>query len=81
MELLRADLEKYLNSALKIHGLAECEGMKRFLEKHNAITESGNNRQGGFARLGKAWPNPQTLPRVSGGMLDALSVPNGPGRW
>ncbi|PUU75456.1 PXA domain-domain-containing protein [Tuber borchii] len=72
-ESLRADLEKYLNSALKIHGLAECEGMKRFLEKHNAIAESGNNDQGGFARLGKAWPNPQALAKVGGGMLDALA--------
>jgi len=53
-------------SALKIHGLAECEGMKQFLEKHNAITESGDNGQGGFARLGKAWPNPQALAKVGG---------------
>ena len=72
-ESLRADLEKYLNSALKVHGLAECEGMKRFLEKHNATTESGNNGQRGLARLGKAWPNPQALAKVGGGMLDALA--------
>ncbi|PUU75454.1 hypothetical protein B9Z19DRAFT_1067406 [Tuber borchii] len=59
--------------AWRIHGLAECEGMKRFLEKHNAITELGNNCQGGFARLGKAWPNPQALAKVGGGMLDVLA--------
>ncbi|CAZ82991.1 unnamed protein product [Tuber melanosporum] len=72
-ESLRAGLEKYLSSALKIHGLAECEGMKRFWEKDNATTESGNTGQGGFARLGKAWPNPQALAKVGGGMLDALT--------
>ncbi|RPA99434.1 hypothetical protein L873DRAFT_1767608 [Choiromyces venosus 120613-1] len=72
-ESLRGGLEKYLNSALKIHGLAECEGMKRFLEKDNATTETPNNGPGGFARLGKAWPNPQALAKVGGGMFDALT--------
>jgi len=35
-ESLKPDLERYLNSALMIHDLAECEGMKRFLDKHKA---------------------------------------------
>ncbi|PWW77193.1 hypothetical protein C7212DRAFT_357033 [Tuber magnatum] len=72
-ESLRAGLEKYLNSALQIHGLAESEGMKRFWEKDNPATGLGDSGQGGFARLGKAWPNPQALAKVGGGMLDALT--------
>jgi len=35
-ESLKSDLEKYLNSALIIHDLAECEGMKGFLDKQKA---------------------------------------------
>jgi len=37
-ESLMVGLGKHLNSALKIHDLAQYEARKRFLEKHNATS-------------------------------------------
>lgn len=71
-EALRARLERYINDALKERPLAECEGMKRFLEK-DGETGTGPGRTSAFGGLGKGWPNPQAFAKMGGGMLDALA--------
>ncbi|KAL7275951.1 hypothetical protein RUND412_001075 [Rhizina undulata] len=80
METLRAALERYLNDALKERLLAECEGMKRFLEKDapGVDTPPGRSPIGGsgpFAGLGRGW-NPQPFAKM-GDVLDALKAPAG----
>lgn len=71
-ESLRARLERYVNDALKERSLAECEGMKRFLEK-DGETGTGPGKTGAFGGLGKGWPNPQAFAKMGGGVLDALT--------
>lgn len=71
-ESLRARLERYINDALKERPLAECEGMKRFLEK-DGETGTGPGKTGAFGGLGKGWPNPQAFAKMGGGVLDALT--------
>jgi hypothetical protein len=71
LDSLRFNLEGYLNDALHERGLADCEGMKRFLEKE----ATGNNntvKNGPFSGI-KGWPNPQTFAKMGQGALDALS--------
>lgn len=68
-ESLRARLERYVNDALKERPLAECEGMKRFLEK-DGETGTGPGKTGAF---GGRWPNPQVLAKMGGGVLDAFT--------
>lgn len=73
-ESLRSQLERFLNRALKIQILAECEGMKRFLEKDTSTMGATSGSPGGaFAGLGKGWPNSQALAKVGGGVLGVLS--------
>jgi hypothetical protein len=65
---LRFNLEGYLNDALHDRGLADCEGMKRFLEKDPGTTPGKT----GFG-IGKAWPNPAAFAKMGQGALDALA--------
>lgn len=65
---LRLNLEGYLNDALHERGLADCEGMKRFLEKDVSATPGKT----GFG-LGKGWPNPAAFAKMGQGALDVLS--------
>ncbi|KAA8914501.1 PXA domain-containing protein [Sphaerosporella brunnea] len=65
---LRLHLEGYLNDALHERGLAECEGMKRFLEKDPGTTPGKT----GFG-IGKGWPNPAAFAKMGQGALDVLS--------
>lgn len=71
-ESLRARLERYVNDALKERPLAECEGMKRFLEK-DGETGTGPGKAATFGGLGKGWPNPQAFAKMGGGVLDAFT--------
>lgn len=71
-ESLRARLERYINDALKEKPLAECDGMRRFLEK-DGETGTGPGKTGAFGGLGKGWPNPQAFAKMGGGVLDALT--------
>ncbi|KAI5776810.1 PXA domain-containing protein [Geopyxis carbonaria] len=63
---LRTSLQRYLNDALAARGLAECEGMKRFLEKDVAAAAV---KTGGF----KGWPNPVAFAKMGQGALDVLA--------
>ena len=62
---LKDDLERYLGDAMHFEQLAECEGMKRFLEKSRGLTQDSSK---GF------WPNPANIGK---GMIDTLAkAPN-----
>ncbi|KAI5850601.1 PXA domain-containing protein [Tricharina praecox] len=65
---LRLNLEGYLNDALHERGMAECEGMKRFLEKDASATPGKT----GFG-IGKGWPNPAAFAKMGQGALNVLS--------
>ena len=66
---LRLELEKYLQDALSYQRLAECEGMKRFLDKDQHLGKSSPGpKQGGFG-----FPTPAAFETMGKGMLDALS--------
>lgn len=64
---LRLDLEDYLAEALTHVRLAESEGMKRFLEKDQALTKLSNSK----SLLG--FPGPEVFQNVGKGMLDVLT--------
>ena len=69
---LRLDLEAYLLEALRHIRLAESEGMKRFLEKDQALDKLSNSK----GLLG--FPSPEAFQSVGKGMLDVLaSAPKG----
>ena len=69
---LRLDLEVYLSEALSHLRLAESEGMKRFLEKDQALGKLSDSK----ATLG--FPSPEAFQSVGKGMLDVLaSAPKG----
>ena len=69
---LRLDLEGYLVEALRHVRLAESEGMKRFLEKDQALDKLSNSK----GLLG--FPSPEAFQNVGKGMLDVLaSAPKG----
>ena len=68
LQMLRLNLEGYLNDALYERGLAECEAMKRFLEKDTGATPGKT----GFG-IGKGWPNPAAFAKMGQGALDVLS--------
>lgn len=69
-EAVRVDLERYLRYALSFNRLAECEGMKRFLEKDQGLGRSSpSSKQGGFA-----FPTPAAFETMGKGMLDVLSA-------
>ena len=69
---LRLDLEAYLLEALRHMRLAESEGMKRFLEKDQALDKLSNSK----GLLG--FPSPEAFQSVGKGMLDVLaSAPKG----
>ncbi|KAL9051523.1 MAG: hypothetical protein Q9162_005952 [Coniocarpon cinnabarinum] len=62
---LKDELERYLADAMRFEQLAECEGMKRFLEKSRGMTDEPGK---GF------WPNPANMGK---GMISALTqAPN-----
>ena len=68
----RLELESYLRVALSYSRLAESEGMKRFLEKDQALGKlSGSKGVLGF-------PSPEAFQNMGKGMLDVLaSAPKG----
>ena len=71
---LRKDLENYLRDALSFQRLAESEGMKRFLEKDQALGRSSP----GTAKGGFGFPSPVAFETMGKGMLDVLaSAPKG----
>ena len=59
-ESLRGELERYLRDGCWYQSLAECEGMKRFLEKSQGHTH-GNSKSFGWETVGK-------------NMLDVLTI-------
>jgi hypothetical protein len=61
---LREELERYLTDAVQHRSLAECEGMKRFLEKEVALPKTPA-KQGGF-------PGRGAFENVGKGMIDVL---------
>jgi hypothetical protein len=63
---LRGELERYLRDACWHQLLAESEGMKRFLEKDQANTQSSGNK-------GIGWPSPAVFESMGKGMLDVLA--------
>lgn len=71
---LRTDLERYLHVALSYSRLAESEGMKRFLERDQAVDRSSPAANKGVF----GFPNPAAFETVGKGMLDVLtSAPKG----
>lgn len=64
---LREDLERYLQNAMRYQSLAESEGMKRFLEKEQAMSKSPGER-GKFG-----WPTPDAFGKLGGNVIDALA--------
>lgn len=65
--VLREQLERYLQDAMKYQSLSESEGMKRFLEKEQALSKSPGER-GKFA-----WPTPDAFGKLGGNMIDVLA--------
>jgi hypothetical protein len=65
--VLREQLERYLQTAMKFQSLSESEGMKRFLEKEQALSKSPGER-GKFA-----WPTPEAFGKLGGNMIDVLA--------
>jgi hypothetical protein len=65
--VLREQLERYLQGAMKFQSLSESEGMKRFLEKEQALSKSPGER-GKFA-----WPTPDAFGKLGGNMIDVLA--------
>lgn len=65
--MLRERLERYLQDAMRYQSLAESEGMKRFLEKEQALSKSPGER-GKFA-----WPTPDAFGKLGGNMIDVLA--------
>lgn len=71
---LRTELERYLHVALSSSRLAESEGMKRFLERDQAVDRSSPATNKGVFGL----PNPAAFETMGKGMLDVLtSAPKG----
>lgn len=71
---LRGDLEQYLRDALSFNRLAESEGMKRFLEKDQAMVRASPAKQ----KSGFGFPSPAAFETMGKGMLDVLaSAPKG----
>ena len=71
-DALCLDLESYLSEALCQISLAECEGMKRFLEKDQAISKLSD------PKVNLGFPSPETFQTVGKGMLDVLvNAPKG----
>lgn len=65
--VLRDQLERYLQNAMKFQSLSESEGMKRFLEKEQALSKSPGER-GKFA-----WPTPDAFGKLGGNMIEVLA--------
>lgn len=73
---LRGELERYLRDACWFQPLAECAGMKRFLEKDQGQSMSISGSKNGFSGLG--WSTPSAFESMGKGMLDVLtSAPKG----
>ena len=73
---LRGELERYLRDACWFQPLAECAGMKRFLEKDQGQSMSISGPKNGFSGLG--WSTPSAFESMGKGMLDVLtSAPKG----
>lgn len=71
---LRTELERYLRDALSFERLAESEGMKRFLEKDQALDKSSPSAN----KSGFGFPSPAAFETMGKGMLDVLvSAPKG----
>ncbi|WEW55588.1 hypothetical protein PRK78_001019 [Emydomyces testavorans] len=68
---LRELLEKYVQDALHHECLAECEGMKRFLEKSLA---TGSQSGSGSTKMGFAFRNPAVLETMGKGVLGVIST-------
>ncbi|EEP80821.1 predicted protein [Uncinocarpus reesii 1704] len=68
---LRERLERYLQSALRHECLADCEGMKRFLEKDLG---TWSQSMPGPIRMGFPFRNPTVLENMGKGMLGVIST-------
>lgn len=69
---LRGELERYLRDACWHQKLAECEGMKRFLEKDQGQNQAfGSSMKSGFPNLG--WAGPSAFETMGKGVLDVLT--------
>lgn len=67
---LRGELERYLNDAVKYKPIAECEGMKRFLEKELG---TGKTPGGGFPGIGWAGQTFDSMGKGIGSTFDVLA--------
>jgi len=74
-EQLQQSLEIYLNDALREKALAQCQGVKKFLEKEGAGDQGGPTTPGGNAlsKPTKGWANPNSLRNVGNNVLEALT--------
>lgn len=67
--ILRQELEGYLMAAVRFQQLAESEGMKRFLEKDQALMKGPSK--------GFGWPTPEAFGKIGGDMISVLAkAPN-----
>lgn len=64
---LRTELERYITDAVRYQPLAECEGMKRFLEKDRGLNKSPG------ASKGFGWPTPDAFGKIGGDMMNVLT--------
>ncbi|EME42168.1 hypothetical protein DOTSEDRAFT_73075 [Dothistroma septosporum NZE10] len=64
---LRTELERYITDAVRFQPLAECEGMKRFLEKDRGLNKSPG------ASKGFGWPTPDAFGKIGGDMMNVLT--------
>jgi hypothetical protein len=63
---LRGELERYLRDACWQQPLADCEGMKHFLEKNQSNMQTSSTK-------GISWPTPAAFENMGKGVLDVLS--------
>ncbi|OJJ31781.1 hypothetical protein ASPWEDRAFT_117004 [Aspergillus wentii DTO 134E9] len=68
--LLTQNLELYLHDALQHESLAECERMRRFLEKDGS---PGPESAGGSVKTGFSFPSQFAFENMGKGVLDALT--------
>lgn len=69
-QALARSLERYLHDALQHESLAECDKMRRFLDKDNRL---GTESAGQSAKTGFSFPSQSAFENMGKGVLGALS--------
>ncbi|KAI5807975.1 PXA domain-containing protein [Peziza echinospora] len=72
---LRQNLEIYINAALREPALAQCDSIKRFLDKDSAMLEdtASTNTGNALTNLTKGWSKPKAFKNIGDNVLDALT--------